>query len=259
MNIVKRLFTEQQPTLRELFPQYAAGKSWSAATKKNYTKSLRCFDAFLDRSARLGDFTDKRIRAFIEWRAESVGRSSVHHDLTNLLAVWRWAAAQGMTTAPKAIPWSELPLWKPEPLTAAEAERVWEVIQTWEKNVATTCGQRGASQVSGRAWWSAMFLLCRDTGRRAEQIAMLKQADVSAIGRWVRFADDDLARREISSEAATAVAELLALYRFQKGNFRLFRRANNIASVWGDLKKIVLAAGLPGETELIFAENGGQS
>lgn len=154
-------------TLLELFEKYARkrlrGKSEN--TLRLYRHTIRNFGKTLGREPTINDLDGDTVEEHL-WRVVKRGRSpaTANKDRSQIIALWRWAAEQGLVkTFPsvQAIPEPEqVPLgWMP-----------WEVEALLVSAARETVA---VGEVRGSIWWQAMLRVILDTGERIGAVRQL--------------------------------------------------------------------------------------
>lgn len=228
------------------------------STLRGYHITLRLFDRFLKRDARLSDLNNATVARFLVDRlqVDRVARVTASRDIACLKAIWSWACRHGMLK--KWCDLAPIGVVTPTPvaLTQKELHRVWQAIQAETKPVVISCSP--LLEVAAPVWWSAIFLLAWDTGERFTPLFEVHEGSLDLEGRWVRFpaasrkggVADNV--KPISVDTVAAIERLLSCYPRRCYNTRVFRWALNKSLVWRALGRIMHRAGLPDSREFKF-------
>lgn len=206
-------------------------------TKRLYRSTLNAFDAYLGRPALLSDLNDETVNAFAAARLDSgLSKFSVNKDLSNLLAIWRWAHRKGFVKNWPDVELETLPVLSPVALTRDELARVKAAIAEETKSIAGVPGPR---------FWLALFLLIWDSGERIGAVMALTWDRVDLPGRWVRFHYDDRkgGRADNLIQIADDTAFALTAIRRKEGKVFVWPFSPNY--IYERLAPIMLRAGLP--------------
>lgn len=206
-------------------------------TKRLYRTTLKMFVRYLNRTPDIADLNDDTVNAFAMARLDAgLSKFSVNKDLSNLLAIWRWAHRKGYVTNWPDVELEETPEKTPVALLQEELERVRRAIESEHSPVGN---------FAGCDFWLAMFLLCWDTGERITPVVELTWAQVDLKNRWVRFDSDDRkgARADnmlpIAQETADAIAKL------KPHDGKVFKWPYSPTYIYRRLGRIMTRAGLP--------------
>ncbi len=180
-------------------------------TKRLYRYTLRWLDKFLDRPATLDDLTDDTLNRFANWRREQ-GRqeNTVNRNLTDLIAMWRWAHKKNYVQELPDIEIGKEVKKTPIAWKQKELDRIFESARQEE-------GRIGG--VPAAVWWNTLLLMFWDTGERKGAVMALKWDSVDTEDGWVRFpADTRKGGREDNSRrlAKDTRASLESLRRWQE-------------------------------------------
>lgn len=242
----------RKPLLSEIFEaQYLPRKlrTKSPHTIKGYRITLRFFERYLSRPARLSDLSDDTLSSYAVWRRQNVKGGTVNRDLHNLLAFWRWCHRQKLVANWPDVELENVPVEAPIALTRTEINAVWKSILNESECVG---------EATGPVWWGALFLLCWDTGERIGALAPLQRRDVSTSQGWIRCRaanrkggkEDRIYR--IDQQTCQAIDVLLRCYTHNKDSYRVFRWPQSKSKLWKRLGQIMLRAGLPDDRNYKF-------
>ncbi len=229
----------------------------SPKTLKSYGITLAFFCEFLGREAKLSDLTDTVVCQFAEQRMKVVKRATVKRDLDQLLAIWRFAHTAGILRKGPLMRNISVPTPTPIALTREQVAAVWQAINESAPPVAVNMGPP-RKEVPGKLWWSAIFLVCWDTGERFNPVFELTESNVDLDRCWIRFPAHDRKGsgadnlKAIHPETGQAIADLLDCYSHRRSDTRIFRWALNRGNVWSTLGRIMRRAGLPDSREFKF-------
>jgi integrase len=156
-------------TLDELFELYRQKqlRFKSQNTTRLYRHTLRAFAITLGRIPTIDDLNSDSVERHMERIILKGGSpASANKDRSQLLALWRFAAAKtivrewptvAIMTEPEAVPMG----WMPD-----EVARILAACRRVDGTIGT---------VSGRLWWSALISVLLDTGERIGAIRPLKK------------------------------------------------------------------------------------
>ncbi len=231
--------------------------SCSKCTLKVYNITIKFFSEFLGREAKLSDLSDTSVAAFAEQRMEVVSRATVKRDLDQLLALWRFAHTAGALRKGPLMRNISVPTPTPIALTREQLEAVWEAIQLHAFPVVVNVRPERVT-VPGKLWWSAIFLVCWDTGERIGAVLGLKECNLDLDGGWARFPAHDRKGgtadnlKSLADDTVEALRDLLDCYAVRRADSGIFRWANNKCGIWSNLGTIMKHAGLPNSREFKF-------
>ena len=229
-----------RPTLRGFYREKFEPlrlRSRRPNTKRLYRSTLNAFDAFLGRPALLTDLRDETVNAFAAARLDSgLSKFSVNKDLSNLLAIWRWAHRKGAVCTWPDVELEAVPEITPVALTRDELARVKAAIESEPRPVGGLPGPR---------FWLPLFLLIFDTGERINAVMALTWDRVDLPGRWVRFHHDSRkgGRADNLTKIANDTAFALTAIRRREGKVFVWPYAPNY--IYARLAPIMQRAGLP--------------
>lgn len=152
-------------------------RSRSDNTRRLYLTTIRTFSRYLTRPATLADLTDLTVNRFLD-HYRHIPRSpfSVNKERSNLLAMWRFACRKGFLQT-----WPDVALEvEPERVPQAwTADQIAKLLAACERIPGTIAG------VAASAWWSALHLVCWDTGERIGAVRDLEWAHADLAGGYI--------------------------------------------------------------------------
>jgi integrase len=158
----------------------------------------------------------------------------------NVVALWNFAAKQGITKDFPDIKRLKEPRRKPKAWTGDEIDALFASCDQSE-------GEIGGAPA--RLWWRGLFLVMYDTAERKEAVLQLRWSDVKLDTGWVTFraetrkrgAEDNLSRFH-----SATVALLKQMRRYQSpGETLVFPWTLGSGTIYHYLDKILVRAGLP--------------
>jgi len=140
-----------------------------ALTRKKYRRVVEQLGRFLGRVPVVGDLQVETVLDFLAWLQEG-GRSphTVNEGRAKLVALWNYAARQGMTTVWPDVQKLPTPQRLPVAWQATEFRRLLEATDS----MPGTVGGIPAPQ-----WWRALLLLGWATGERRTALLAFRWAD----------------------------------------------------------------------------------
>lgn len=228
----------------------------SEQTAKVYKITLKFFDEFLRRPARLCDLNDATVGSFAQARMNVVKRATVKRDLDVIFAIWRFAHLTGKVRKGPTL--KQLHVATPSPIALSEAQihAVWDAIQCEAKHVAIS--STPTIEVPGPIWWSALFLTCWDTGERLSPVLELVEANLDTVEGYVKFIAEDRkgktsdSLKRLHPDTLLAISRLLDCYPVRRNDSKVFRWSANRGAIWSRLGAIMVRAGLPDSREFKF-------
>ncbi len=217
-------------------------------SKRLYRTTLKMFDRFLERHATIDDLNDETVARFAAWRlGKGLSKHSVNKDLFNLLALWRWCCRKGIVELWPDVELEIPPRRQPVAWTEAEIKRLYQTVANLDGYVGI---------IPAAKFWTALLLVCWDSGERIGGVIGLDWANVDLDRGWVRFvaedrkgARDDSAVR-ISDETIDALRKLRE--RQEPGEPAVFPLPFAHSSLWGHFTRILKRAGLPTDAKSKF-------
>lgn len=210
-------------------------------TKRLYRYSLKTFDQALGRPATIADLNDTTVTRFAAHRLDAgIQKSGVNRDLSNLLAIWRWAHTKHYVKNWPDVELEVLPTRVPVALLREEIELVYESINRETMPV---------DAIPGKKFWLALLLVIWDTGERIGAVMAIEWECVDLKTGWVRFpAEDRKGARDDNALpiAADTVAALSAIKpRGYSPSQKVFRWPYSSTYIYNRLARIMVRAGLP--------------
>jgi integrase len=152
-------------------------RSRSDNTRRLYITSIRTFSRYLTRPATLHDLTDLTVNRFLDYYRH-IPRSpfSVNKERSNLLAIWRFACRKGFIREWPDVAHEVEPERIPQAWTA---DQIAKLLAACERIPGTIGG------VAAAAWWSALHLVCWDTGERIGAVRDLEWAHADLAGGYI--------------------------------------------------------------------------
>lgn len=220
-------------------------RSASEKTIKLWKVALRHFSRHLGHSASLDDLHDDLLNSFVIFRLsrDLVQPPTVNRDLASLLALWRWCHRKNIVHRWPDVKLELEPRRIPICWTQAEFSRL----------LATAKKARGRiGEVPAAQWWTAILLLCFDSGERIGAVTTLEWNDLDLDSRWAVFRAETRKGRDADSlvrfakDTATSLAELPRVSR------RVFHWPYTPSYLWTRFGKLLDAAGLPNDRRRKF-------
>ena len=259
-----RLPAAERMTVGEFFEQHYVPARLAASparTLKMYRRALGVFQDYLGRESRLGDFTNDNIKSFAVYLRARYSEHKACRCIYIVYAVWRFAHATGLRrhlpsrNLPPRLGFDTRPA-APRHLTPQQAEARWQAIQQHAPPVLIELSPT-ALEVPGPLWWSALFLVCRDSGRSVAEVVRLKFRDVdldNATGTFPGNPKKSLQPEPfaLSADTVGTLGNLAACYRFRHGGARLLRWADSVPNLRATLADLMLHAGIKKTQHLLF-------
>lgn len=248
-----RLFSKPDPALWEVFQsdyRTIRLRTRADSTIKAYEITLRHFDKFLDRPARLSDLNDKTVAAFLDDRIRTKAARTVNRDLVNLQAIadWLWKRGSINKTFTDLEPYLA-PKLVPHALTKDEVALVWESLNQHEGDIG---------RVPAPVFLRALFLVFWDTAERFSAVTSVRVCDVNikASTLFVR-GDTRKGRRSdkaylLSEDTTAAIDGLLSELGNVRKHSKLFHIPYSKDKLWQILGEVMVRAGLPDDSKHKF-------
>lgn len=206
-------------------------------TKRLYRSTLRAFNLYLNRPAKLSDLNDATVSGFAASRlSDGLAKRSVNKDLFNLLAIWRWAHKKGHVKNWPDVELERPPVRVPVALTREELTSVLDAIKVEAEFVG---------DVAGSAFWLALFLVIWNTGERIGAVMQLTWDRVDLKNGWVRFDAEDRKGATADNALPIAAYTIEALAIIKKRDGLVFRWPYSSTYIYNRFGKIMRRAGLP--------------
>ncbi len=206
-------------------------------TKRLYRTTLRAFNLYLNRPARVVDLTDEQVSGFAAWRLDNgLAKRSVNKDLFNLLAIWRWAHKKGHVKNWPDVELERPPVRVPVALSRDELSEVLRAIQSEQKRVG---------KYPGPVFWLALFLLIWNTGERIGAVMQLTWDRVDLKRGWVRFIAEDRKGATADNALPIAAYTVAALKVIKQKEGLVFPWPYSSTYIYNRFGKIMRRAGLP--------------
>ena len=224
-------------------PLFLRGRSKN--TVDLYLISIRTFGKFLERSPRLSDLNDATInRHLCHFRDLPRRPSTVNKERANLLAIWRFACRKGSLSiwpdVPKEVEPDVIPLaWLPD-----ELKRLF----------AAAVRMRGAiGGVPAAQWWTALLLLCWDTGERITAILTIQWTSIDLSSGWL-IAQAGSRKGGRRDEAYQLHPDTVAALRVIHSAHRseVFPWPHHRTYIWQRFARLLKLAGLPTDRKSKF-------
>lgn len=206
-------------------------------TKRLYRTTLRHFNLYLNRPARIRDLNDDTVSGFAAWRiGRGLAKRTVNKDLFNLLALWRWAHKKGYVKTWPDVALESPPVRVPVALTRDELAALMAAI----RGELLPVGRQ-----AGPAFWRALVLIIWDTGERIGAVMALTWDRVDLQAGWVRFVAEH--RKGASEDNALPLATdtITALRAIRRNAGAVFQWPYSSTYIYHRLAKIMRRAGLP--------------
>lgn len=155
-------------------PLFLRGRS--SRTIDLYLISIRSFARFLGREPRVSDLTDDTVNRFLcHFRELPRSPATVNKERANLTALWRFGCRKQFLTVWPDVPRDVMPevvpiAWLPDELDKLFAQA--RKMTGW------------IGGVPAANWWTALLLVCWDTGERITAILSLRWADIDLSEGW---------------------------------------------------------------------------
>jgi len=220
-------------------------RSRAANTHRLYETTIRHFRKFLCREPILSDLCDLTVNRYLKWfRDLPRSPASVNKERANVLAIWRFACRKGYVTV-----WPDVPMER-EPERVPQA---WTKSQL-EKLLACCRHELGCiADINAADWWTALHLVCWDTGERIGGVIGLEwdNVDLQRATVLVRAETRKGGNRDrLYSLASDTVAALQAIKR--RGAAEVFPWPYTRSYLWNRYEKLLLRAGLPADRKSKF-------
>lgn len=208
----------------------------SEGSVRLYRLCLMQFGRSLERLPKVADLTEDNVLLHLS-RRHAVSAATRNKELSQLLALWRFACQRGILQAwPDIQPEKEperVPIaWMPDELTKLLA-------------TAATIGGR-IGDVPAAAWWTALIRISLDTGERIGAVRSIQWSWLQ--GEWLlvpaeaRKGKTRDRRYPLSPETLSAISRLRLLVRSGKD---MFPWPYGETYLWNRYHVILKAAGLP--------------
>lgn len=206
-------------------------------TKRLYRTTLRYFNLYLNRRAKLSDLNDATVSGFAAWRLENgLAKRSVNKDLFNLLALWRWLHKKGHVKNWPDVALEVPPVRVPVALMREEVARLMQSLQAETEPVGPF---RGAD------FWGALALVIWDTAERIGAVMALTWDCVDLKNGWVRFVAEHRKGAREDNVLPVDKDTIAALKKIQRDSGLVFRWPYSSTYIYYRLAKIMRRAGLP--------------
>ncbi len=206
-------------------------------TKRLYRSTLRAFNLYLNRPAKISDLNDETVSGFAGWRLENgLAKRSVNKDLFNLLAIWRWAHKKGVVKNWPDVELERPPVRVPVALSRDELAKVLEAIEAEREFVG---------DYSGPLFWLAVFLLIWNTGERIGAVMALTWECVDLKRGWVRFIAEDRKGATADNALPLAPYTVEALKAIERRDGMVLPWPYSSTYIYYRFGKIMARAGLP--------------
>lgn len=245
--MLQRFFHRHDPLLSTVYEKkYKPQKlrTRSPLTHRAYEITLRHFDRYLERPARLSDLCDSVVSEFLEWRVGRVVARTANRDLTNLRAMSDWLWRHGIITKPiiDVEPYAARRK-APKALTMEEFNRVW-------KSIAEHPGYIG--RVRAPVFLRACVLAFWDTAERFKAVMSIRICDVDLQSQSIlvrglyRKGNSPDRVYPITPQTVEAIELLLGeLGNHINAEHRLFQMPYDKSRLWRILGEVMVRAGFP--------------
>lgn len=220
-------------------------RSRSLNTHRLYKTTINHFRKFKGDEPTLADLNDLTVNRYLKWfRDLPRSPASVNKERANVLAIWRFACRKGYVTI-----WPDVPMER-------EPERI---PQAWSKSQLETllrCCKHETGEIAGinaADWWTALHLVCWDTGERIGAVVGLlwDNVDLEKMSLLVRAETRKGGKRDrlyvISSDTKVALKKI---YRPNAELVFPWPYVRNY--IWNRYEKILAKAGLPTDRKSKF-------
>lgn len=166
--------SECAPSLAMCAAEYALYRRLAAATAYQHSRAVRLFEAWLGRPATVGDLTDETVSRWLASLEVTHAQRTVAGHRTNVLTLWRDAAARGLCVPPNRV--RRVP--RPDPCPVA-----WTLDEL--RAVLCVCRQLTGVLVNNapRAdYFATLVNAAYDTGLRRSDLFLLRRDAIRADG-----------------------------------------------------------------------------
>ncbi len=210
-----------------------------------YRISLRSFSRFTIRAPVLADLCDDTLNRYLcYYRALPRTAATTNKERANLLAIWRFAARKGYLPNWPDVPKETQPEQVPVAWLPDELKRLFAAA-------AQAPGWIEGDKAS--AWWTALLLLCWDTGERISALLAVRWEAIDLVSGWV-IVPAGSRKGGRSDEAyrlhADTVQALRQLRTERTG--QVFHWPYDRSYIWSRFGKLLKAAGLPHDRKSKF-------
>lgn len=215
----------------------------SPETIRLWNIALRMFDKFLKRSSLVDDLRDETLISFAAWRRERCAAATVNRDLASLLALWRYLHRKGIV-----VRWPDVPL-EPEPIRVPIA---WTQDE-FERLLRTTRKARGfVGSALASHWWSAIVLVCFDSGERIGAVLGVGWDDVDLSDNWLIFKAENRKGRDRDSVVKIAADTSAAIKQIPRDGKCVFSWPFTRQYLWKRYGALLQKAELPADRRRKF-------
>lgn len=216
-------------------PLFLRGRS--RKTVDLYLISIRSFCKFLGRPATLADLNDSTVNRYLcHFRDLPRKPPTVNKERANLTAIWRFACRKRYLAVwpdvPKDVEPEVIPLaWMPDDINRlfAQASRMPGYV----------------GGIPAAAWWTALLLVCWDSGERISAILNLRWCDIDLKNGWL-IAPAGSRKGGRSDEAYQLHPDTIkALLTIRTRRDMVFPWPHHPTYIWNRFSKLLKAAGLP--------------
>ncbi len=144
-------------------------RSSSPNTLRLYRYSIKMFDAFCNGCSTLNDFDDLKVSLYLMGLSKRLKPHSVEKERSQLLAIWNFAAKQGLVRKFPMVPRGRLPELMPQAWSKESLDALMAAIKTEDGDIAG---------VPASKWWLALHLVLWDTGERIGAVIVIRWANV---------------------------------------------------------------------------------
>jgi integrase len=225
-----------------LVEHYAPLTGVSDRTIQLYQYTLRSWSRVLGRSPETADLQELLIAQFLSRRVREKSPATAAKDRAQIRAIWEFCARRGLCSTWPVVPRIVVPERVPEAWLSDEMRRLLQ-------SAASEVGLIGG--IAAPDVWRALLLLAYDTGERISPIMALRSSDVR--GRTVVFRAESRKgrRRDIFREIGEECEQALA--KVSRGpDLEAIPWDRPRTSLWRQLKKILVRAGLPSDRRCKF-------
>lgn len=218
----------------------------SPRTLALYRISLRSFAKFLTRAPVLADLCDDTVNRYLcHYRALPRSPATTNKERANLLALWRFAARKGYLPSWPDVPKETQPEQVPVAWLPEELKRLFAAA-------ATAPGWIEGAKAS--AWWTALLLLCWDTGERISALLAVRWESIDLDRGWVIVPAGSRkgGRSDEAYRLHPDTLRALAVLHPDEGTGAVFRWPYDRSYIWSRFGKLLKAAGLPSDRKSKF-------
>lgn len=161
------------------------------ALKPRSAEQLRCsvkaFERYLERPARLIDLNEENLLRFISWRRQRTAQETTKRNRANILTLWRFASRKKLIPSPpvEGIQTVKVPKRNPIAWTLDEITKILAACDSLKGRIFAESDQKRRKWIKAEytgplrsQWWAALILFIYDTGTRIGATLEIEPTDI---------------------------------------------------------------------------------